>query len=278
MSDNKVFSPFYNIKRTLMLMRVSLGCPLQPKNDSFTEFKFVIWMEIIRVFVVIFMTGMLHLFWVVIFLSSDGNVKRLIEFYNDIYKYYSTSTLDQLVTVLWILVTWIKTFSYFLFFKKCIKPFNTFCQEFCISKSKIANLLRKNFPECQQKCWKKITNSEKLIMYGQILNLIATTLFTIWYHIVTNKTKNGPIIYKTWAGLEVFATLVYFVQIFFTLFGPMCCTVELIICEVIGGLSEMFEDWQRILRCKIAVIELEENKTEQLDNISFSKDRKDCEM
>ena len=195
MSDNIVFSPFYKISRTLVILRWILGCPLQTKNDSFVEFKFVTWMEIIRLFIVNSMIGICHLYWLFIFLSFDGSIERLIEFYHDIYQYYSTSTLDQLATVLWILVTWIKTFSYFLFFKKSIKSFNTFCQEFCISKSKMVTLSNKNIGDCQLKCWKKITHSEKLLMHGQILNLTATTLFTIWYYIVTNNTnsntKNG---------------------------------------------------------------------------------------
>jgi hypothetical protein len=142
----------------------------------------------------------------------------------------------------------------------------------------MAILSRKNNSDCQQKCWKKITNSEKLLLYGQILSLIATTLFTTWYNIVTNKTNNGPIIYKTLVGFEPFSMMVYFFQIFFTLFGPMSCTVELLICEVIGGLSEMFEDWQRVLRCKLREIELEEDKIKQLDNNSSKKYRKDYEM
>jgi hypothetical protein len=110
MNDIKVFSPFYRIRRTLVLMRWTLGCPLKPKNDSFAEFKFVTWVEIIRLFFLILMLVICHLYWVVIFLSFDGNLEGLIDFYNDLYKYYSTSKLDQLATVLWILVTLIQTF------------------------------------------------------------------------------------------------------------------------------------------------------------------------
>jgi hypothetical protein len=142
----------------------------------------------------------------------------------------------------------------------------------------MATLSRKNNSDCQQKCGKKLTNSEKLLLYGQILNLITTTLFTTWYNIVTNKTNNGTIIYKTFLGFEPFSMLVYFFQIFFTLFGPMSCTVEVLICEVIGVLSEMFEDWQGVLRCKLGEIELEKDKIEQLDNNSSNKYRKDYEM
>jgi len=164
-----------------------------------------------------------------------------------------------------------------VFFKKCSKPINNFCEEFCIAKSKMAILSSKNFRDGHQKCKKKVTNSEKLLMYGQILNVITTTLFTIWYNIVMNETKHGHNVYKTWIGYEIFSMLVYFVQIFIILFGPMSCTAELLICEIIEGLSEMFEDWQRVLRCNLALIELNEDETEEFDNESFKKDRKECE-
>ena len=111
-----------------------------------------------------------------------------------------------------------------------------------------------------------------------MMNVMATTLFAFWYNLVTKKTRNGPIIYQKWAGVELFAMLTYVIQIFFTLFGPTSCTVELLICEVIDSLSELFEDWQKFLSCKLAVIEIEEHKIKTIENTSsFNQDTNNLE-
>ena len=117
MTDPRKYSPFYKIRRTLTVLRWMLGFPLQKKNEYYTEFKFISWLEWLR-FTVMFLLPLSGLFFVLIVISIvDGNLDNFeSEFYKS-QELYTTSKTDSIALFIWSLVvvpgTW---FVYVLLF------------------------------------------------------------------------------------------------------------------------------------------------------------------
>ena len=95
MGDIKNYSPFYKVRKTLKFLRATLGFPLKISNESFTEFTFVTWLEVIRFFIIYVIPVILHSYLFVLFMSHDGNLDRFWRFYESIYTYYSMSIVDD---------------------------------------------------------------------------------------------------------------------------------------------------------------------------------------
>ena len=64
MNTERIYSPFYKIRRTLTFLRWTLGFPLQIQDDSYTDFRFVTWIESIRALTVFLILGFPYLYWI----------------------------------------------------------------------------------------------------------------------------------------------------------------------------------------------------------------------
>ena len=78
-------SPFYEIRRSLVLLRWMLGFPLQAKDESYTEFIFITWLECLRFFIMLLLTlaGNFYILGVIVVLDLSSDDVEDIE--NDIY-------------------------------------------------------------------------------------------------------------------------------------------------------------------------------------------------
>ena len=192
-------------------------------------------------------------------MNSDGNFQNFIDFYKGIYYYYSQNTIDHIVVVTWTMIIFVVLQINFFGFKRNTKVINKFCNDFCRVKSNLESLLIEYDQKEPSNRHENIKSSECLLIFGQILNMIATSLFCIWLYEVTEIISDGrnfPIL----RGILCFGFLFfYFLQVSSTLFGPMSCAVELMICQFINELAMLFEDWKKVLSAipptKICVVD-----------------------
>ena len=252
MGDIKNYSPFYKVRRTLILLRWVLGFPLKPTDDSFTSFVFIPRIEILRFFAILSFPIILHAYSFLSFYTLDEHLENYVELYKGIYYHYSQRTMDHIVVINWTVVIFIFLHINFFAFKNNTTAINEFCNEFCSVKSNLVSLVKQHgLKEADEKEVKrnleKIQYSEYLLIYGQILNVLATCLFSTWLHEVIQLISNGrqfPIL----QGMSYFIFfLLYFLQVSSTLFGPTSCAVEVMICQFINETAILYEDWNKLL-------------------------------
>ena len=249
MTTVKEYSPFYKIRRTLILLRWTFGFPFQAKDDSYTEFRFVVWLECLRLLVLCLLSTSFFVFWLFALLIVDGSLENLIVVIKSYCNSYATSkTIDFWLIFVWPLSAVMTPVVYVLFFKHNAKSISNFCKEATMIKSKInAAFIIKREEVKQARCI-TVEKSEKLIIYGQTFNAISSFLFGMWKY-NTCKVLTEDNIHCHYGSISpILLPFMQAFQIFFICFGPMSCSVELVICQLINSLSGLFKDWTDTLQ------------------------------
>ena len=123
-------SPFYQIRSTLVFMRRVFGFPLQPKDVSFEEFKFITRIEALRFLFISLLPLAIHLYWFIVFLASDQHLVNLLNLEVFIFKNYSRSKMDIATALVWALASSTITTAYLILFKRNVKAINAYCSDF----------------------------------------------------------------------------------------------------------------------------------------------------
>ena len=246
MTYPREYSPFYKIRRTLVVLRWMLGFPLQAKTASYTEFVFIFWLEWLRFFVMALMPFSGIIFLLIIILISDGNFDNLEKEFDRSQENYTTSKIDSIACFLWSLVivpvTW---FVYIVLFKRNIPSINEFCSGVSKIKSNMNAMLGKKDEEKKQPRFftcrvGEVETSEKMLIYGQIINIVISCLFGCWAYI------NSPFL-RFGSHFVVIYACILAIQVLFMAFGPISAATEVTICQVITSLIDLFQEWKEIL-------------------------------
>ena len=250
MKGTNVYSPFFKIRKTLVLLRWTFGFPLQAKDYSYTEFRFVLWLECLRFVIACLMPVACHVYWFIVLLVVDGNLENAISVLKAAYDTYSTNKIDQAFTLLLFINAVVMLFSYLLLFKYNTHAINSFCNEVTVLKSKLTFILFNKGDEVKHAQCMKLETSEKLILYGQIFNALASILFGISQYNLHKALTEDNILKQYGSNYLPLYFLMVTIQVLSTLFGPMSCAVEVLICQMINTLSDLFEDWNTLLQGK----------------------------
>jgi len=87
-------------------------------------------------------------------------------------------------------------------------------------------------------------NSSKIVIYGQICNSLVAIFFGVWFYNVLLITSKQSIFQKFGFGYYWPFCLVFGISFFFSLYGPMACTAEFLICHLIDTITNLFRDWK----------------------------------
>ena len=87
----------------------------------------------------------------------------------------------------------------------------------------------------------------KNILYGLIISLIATICGGLWVILVI-EAKYENVFYLYGHGIQVIYPCVYIICLFYGLLSPISCAAELVICQLINGLTDLFEEWIDLLK------------------------------
>ena len=139
MSSLKEYSPFYKIRQPLKLLRWTCGFPLQWVDDSFTQFRFIPWVEYTRFSILLFIFLLEYIYWIMIDLIYDGNLDNFFAFYEEAYSSFSSSLVDQLSTWFISVTALMSSFAFLFVFKYNATSISKMCKEVKNLNSKLAS-------------------------------------------------------------------------------------------------------------------------------------------
>ena len=242
-------SPLYKTRHTLKILRWTCGFPLQTKDCSYTTFRFVTSIEIIRFIAVFFLLKISYLYGIALILIHDGNLYNVVTFYEAAFDNFTTSRTDQIVMFVWQTFILFSLISYIVTFKYNAESITAYCKEVSAVKSDLQYHFGRKVVRKTPKCC-RIVGPEKTIIYQQIINLTASILSGIWVCVYFFSMMDRKIISNYGDSLPVVYGFVMGIETFWIVFGPISCAVELIICQLINGLTDIFDDWIEILKLK----------------------------
>ena len=227
-----------------MLFRFTFGFPLQENNEMLTGFKFVTWLECLRLLplIILPLSGLLFFIILSIIHGQFFSIKDVV---NSSYETYSTNAIDIFLSLVWPFGSVILSMFQVMSFKDSAQHFNSFIQEVIeiktMSNDGLTNprniLSKKTFLSRER-------NSSKIVIYGQIFNSLVAFLFGVWFYNVLLRTSKQSIFQKFGYGYYWSFCLVFGISFFFSLYGPMACTVEYLICHLIDTITNLFRGWK----------------------------------
>ena len=243
MEQTKYFSPFYEIRKALMLFRFTFGFPLQDKNDTLTGFRFVGWLECLRLLPLIILPLSGILFFIILS-SIHGQFFSIKDVVNSSYETYSTNAIDIFLSLVWPFGSVILSIFQVVNFKDSVKHFNCLIKEVIEIKTMLIGGLTntKDIPS-KKTFLSRERNSSKIVIYGQICNTLVAFFFGVWFYNVLLGTSKQSIFQKFGFGYYWSFCLVFAISFFFSLYGPMACTAEFLICHLTDTITNLFRDW-----------------------------------
>ena len=243
-----MYSPLYKTRLTLKILRWTCGFPLQTKDESYTVFRFVTYIEIIRLIIVFLILRIDSLYVVAVFLIYEGSLSSVYTFYEDAFNNLTTSRTVQITMFIWQSFVLISLLAYIIAFKWNAESISLYCKKVSKVKSEMSTHLVRTARKNEQKRSCSIEGPEKTIIYQQIINLTASILCGIWvYHFFFEMMNTKFASYLGDSFSLVYPVLMVF-ETFILVFGPISCAVELLICQLINSLSDAFDDWIELLR------------------------------
>ena len=286
MKQQKECSPFYTIRKLLILFRWTFGFPLQAKDDSYTEFRFVRWMEFFRFLPLLLLTHMNLICWIIACFIVNEN---LVTFWNVMKltaQAYSTNLIDVVLVTLRPSSAAILSCCYIFIFKYNAEHINNFSIEAAKIRYALNDFVKSPQYIENKKCRTTLSNSKYILIYGQLMNVLMCCLFGIWYYNVFLESYGYIILNQFELEVQILLVVTFTLQMFFIGYGPVACTVELLICQAIGTLSDYFQDWETLLmdtqnlegiRCpqtkniQVSHEDLETGEREQVGSLRNSK-------
>ena len=242
-------SPFYNIRKTLKFLRRILGFPLQAKDDSFVEFRFVLWLECIRFLPLLLLPLGSQIFLSFWYLTTKRDllltIYNLVKLYRDM---YSANSIDLFLAMSWSLSGVILSFSCILIFKYNTQNINNFLRDAAMIRRAIHDSFNVTPNIGKTKFFKNLAPSEKFIITGQIFSFLISFLYGIVHYNSFIQSPNDIVVEQFGIESSWPLTIMIAIQVLFTFYGPVACASELLICQMIHTLTEIFHDWEIFLK------------------------------
>ena len=241
-------SPFFKVRKTLLLLRYTLGLPLQIKDNRYTEFRFVTWLECLRFFVYCLILNS----WLInlsgICLLVDGTVENYMQLLKDSYRLTSSSVIDQSSTASVNMLALLLLFVYPILFKNNAHEITSICKEMLDLNTNMNSASQQVKPK-KKKCGMSMEISERMVIYGQSLNMTGCILWVVWYYDLVMSLPQDHSLYNYLSNPNL-GPFCGAIGLFFNIYGPLSCAAEFVICHMINSLTNLFENWKAILNSK----------------------------
>ena len=86
----------------------------------------------------------------------------------------------------------------------------------------------------------------KILLLGQLINLIASMFCGVYMFLFIEELYD-KLFYTYGYSIQVIYPLVFTINVFCGLFSPISCAAELVVCQIINSLTDLFGDWMEIL-------------------------------
>lgn len=249
MTSTNTNSPLYEIKRILKILRWIGGFPIKPLDSSFSQFIFIPWLEYIRFCFLILVFVMEYIYLMIKVLIYGGNLYNVYTFYETNYNKFSASKIDQFSTIFFNHITTISFSAVFIFvFKSNASSIGELCTDTKELRSMLKPMLIKNSKEKRSAshCF-QMKKYAKGIVYGQCLNIVSSILWGIWAAIFLQTHYERTAKYGN--DIKISYPIILTFQNTFILFGPMACTAEVVVGQIVESITDLFCRWEDILEC-----------------------------
>ena len=250
MNDINKNSPLFAIRRPLKLLRWILGYPLQATDATFSRFRFVTWMECARFTVLTLILLCDYQFWAIMFIIKDGNLDNLFEFYLTNYNKLSVSKIDKVLPLIFTSNIIFSSILYLLTFKWNANAISNLCQEISRQKSKLFAMLSNHNEERTTICsCPKMEYPTRTIMYGQLLNVLSSILWGLWIYLflIYHLESATFVDYKHF--VQVMYPILIVIQQLFMKFGPIHCSAEIVVGQIVDSISDLYCYWNKVMLC-----------------------------
>ena len=259
MSDKKEVSPLYPIRRTCIMLRLILGFPLQSKNNTFIEFKFVKWFEYIRFSMLILIT-LIHPINILtmVLMVDNGQTSDFFITVQNMTEAYSIGQLDISCAIAIPIISLISSVCYIWCFGNNAKSISTMCRKISEVKLMLLDFQSKEktkLTSSQQGCKYGNRKSERLALYGQFFNILGAFLFTVHvYNCVSNpsqeKLETLPLTRYIDQDHLKFRVITANITVIFVIFSPLAASSEVLVCQTIDFVKDLFKEWTELVRVK----------------------------
>ena len=145
-----------------------------------------------------------------------------------------------------------------------------------IKTKMVAIIIRKAEGPKQNHYFIGMEEATKIILFGQLINLIASMFFGLYVFLLIEELYD-KLFFPYGSSIQVIYPLVYTINIFFALFGPISCAAELVVCQIINSLTDLFGDWMEVLKCNSGIQQLNNDGIAQEENCAQSAVQMDVE-
>ena len=160
--------------------------------------------------------------------------------------FYSTSTLDNSLAYLWPMIVFLTWLTYLIEFKSNLASINEFCANVGNIKAKMNAMIVKPEERRSKNLYSKLECHEKMLIYGMTLSILTSILLGTWFGI-HYKTLLDEFFQDEFYTFTIILSFIFAFQSLFLLYGPISCASELVICQYINSLTDLFETWKQIL-------------------------------
>ena len=160
--------------------------------------------------------------------------------------FYSTSTLDNSLAYLWPMIVFLTWLTYLIEFKSNLASINEFCAHVGNIKAKMNAMIVKPEDRRSKSLYSKLECHEKMLIYGMTLSILTSILLGTWFGI-HYKTLLDEFFKDEFYTFIIILSFIFAFQSLFLLYGPISCASELVICQYINSLTDLFETWKQIL-------------------------------
>ena len=179
---------------------------------------------------------------------SEGNLNSYFSFYETNYNKFSASKVDQFTTIFVYITTILSAIVFLIVFKSNSTSISEFCKDAKELKSQLTSILIKNEEEWTtiKHCY-ELENCTKTIVYGQILNIVSSILWGIWANIFLKIHDDSALNYGK--DIQIVYPILHAFTTAFIFFGPMACSAELVAGQIVKSITDLFCQWEDILKC-----------------------------
>ena len=248
MSNINPNSPLYRIRHPLIILRWTLGFPLQVMDGKFFRFRFVTWLEIIRFTILMLILLLEHEFWAILTLISDRSFDDFYDFYESNMNRVSASKIDKWLTWMFRIANMMFSFVLLLLFKWNAKKIENLCQDVAKQYTNISAMLRNQHEETTSSCkGNKLEYATRTLIYGQILNFISSILWGLWmyYYLLYNAGDAVFVEFKSF--IRATYPILVTIEMLFMGFGPIASSTELVVGHIVDSITELFCKWNKVL-------------------------------
>ena len=246
MSDGNLpeyqFSPFYRVRRILMILRLCFGFPLTSRNVAFSEMSFKPCKEYTR-YVAFFSFFIVSISFVMFKTKELNNLESYVDTFHHYFEGIGFTVYDSIMFHSTPYLNMISTIFYLYAFKNNFVKINKICTKLTVMNKSLNQLMNENGIPTKRTVHEKST---RVIVLGITFSiLIQCTHVAIW----SLALENGVLGSSATSMFEKYLVSIAFViyNLCWT-YPTIAMSADFIAYHILNEIKHCFESWNRIFK------------------------------